>query len=85
MTAARYPLLFQLNTRVRLAELTAALGHPATLDDLGEEELDRLAGDGFDLFHLGQREGRRVRIRPNLGREPALRNGRWHLLDAAPT
>lgn len=50
MAAARYPLLFQLNTRVRLAELAAALGQPATLDDLGEEELDRLAGDGFDLL-----------------------------------
>lgn len=52
MSAPRYPALFQLNTRVRLAELAAALGRPATLDDLGETELDRLAEDGFDLLWL---------------------------------
>jgi glycosidase len=32
-----------------MAELRAALGRPATLDDVTDEELDRLARDGFDL------------------------------------
>ncbi len=49
MSAPRYPALFQVNTRVRLAELSTALGRPATLDDIPEAELDQLARDGFDL------------------------------------
>ena len=49
MPAPRYPSLFQINTRVRLSELSAVLGRPATLDDISDAELDRLAGDGFDL------------------------------------
>src|SRR5512139_2419133 len=52
MSAPRYPSLFQINTRVRLSELAAALGRPATLDDLPDAELDRLARDGFDLVWL---------------------------------
>jgi hypothetical protein len=52
MTAPRYPSLFQINTRVRLSELRAALGRPATLDDITEAELDQLARDGFDLVWL---------------------------------
>ena len=48
-TAPHYPALFQVNTRVRLAELGATLGRRATLDDIPEAELDRLARDGFDL------------------------------------
>jgi glycosidase len=54
MPAPRYPALFQVNTRVQLAELSAALGREATLDDIPDEELDRLAGDGFDfVWFLG--------------------------------
>ncbi|MGE5378446.1 MAG: alpha-amylase family glycosyl hydrolase [Bacteroidota bacterium] len=49
MTWPRYPSLFQINTRVRLTELSNALGRPATLDDIPDTELDRLAADGFDL------------------------------------
>jgi hypothetical protein len=49
MPSPRYPALFQVNTRVRLAELTSALGRKATLDDIPDDELDRLAADGFDL------------------------------------
>ncbi len=49
MTAPRYPALFQVNTRVRLSELSAELGRKATLDDVPDAELDRLAEDGFDL------------------------------------
>jgi hypothetical protein len=49
MSAPRYPALFQVNTRVRLSELAAARGRKATLDDVPDAELDRLAADGFDL------------------------------------
>ena len=49
-----YPALFQINTRVRLAELAATLGRKATLDDIPDAELDRLAADGFDfVWFLG--------------------------------
>src|SRR5512139_3220169 len=49
MSTPRYPSLFQVNTRLRLSELSAVLGRPATLDDLPDKELDQLARDGFDL------------------------------------
>jgi hypothetical protein len=49
MATPRYPALFQVNTRVRLSELAAELGREATLDDIPDAELDRLAVDGFDL------------------------------------
>jgi hypothetical protein len=45
----RYPALFQINTRVWLSELAAALGRKATFDDIPDADLDRLAADGFDL------------------------------------
>ena len=54
MTTPRYPSLFQINTRVRLSELSATLGRQATLDDMPDAELDRLARDGFDfVWFLG--------------------------------
>ena len=49
MAISRYPSLFQINTRVRLTELSNALDRPATLDDLPDAELDQLAADGFNL------------------------------------
>ena len=42
------PSLYQINTRVWLTELSRALGRPATLDDIPDAELDRLAAMGFD-------------------------------------
>jgi hypothetical protein len=48
----RYPAVLQINTRVRLSELAAALGRKATLDDIPDGELDRLAANGFDLIWL---------------------------------
>jgi glycosidase len=45
---ARYPALFQINTRVWLTELRCTLGRPATLDDLPDAAMDRLAEQGFD-------------------------------------
>ena len=43
-----HPLLYQVNTRVWLTGLSQTLGRPATLDDIPDAELDRLAKMGFD-------------------------------------
>jgi glycosidase len=48
MPTPRYPSLFQINTRVWLTELSRNLGRRATLDDIPDAELDRLAQQGFD-------------------------------------
>ena len=48
MSDPRYPSLYQINTRVWLTELRALWGKRATLDDIPEVELDRLAEMGFD-------------------------------------
>jgi glycosidase len=48
----RYPSLFQLNTRVRLTALSQEIDRPATLDDIPENDLDRLADIGFDWVWL---------------------------------
>jgi hypothetical protein len=52
MAVPRYPALYQVNTRVRLNELSRVLGRPATLDDFSDAELDRLAAQGFDWIWL---------------------------------
>jgi Alpha amylase, catalytic domain len=49
---ARYPSLFQINTRVWLTDLARRLGRRVTLDDIADEELDRLADLGFDWIWL---------------------------------
>src|SRR5262245_59451020 len=48
MAEPRSPSLYQINTRVWLTELSRTLGRPATLDDIPDAELDRVAGTGFD-------------------------------------
>lgn len=48
MAEPHYPVLYQINTRVWLTELSQQLGRPATLDDIPDAELDRLAELGFD-------------------------------------
>jgi glycosidase len=48
MSDPRYPSLYQVNTRVWLTELSRKLGRTATLDDVPDAELDRLAELGFD-------------------------------------
>ena len=47
-SAPRYPSLYQINTRVWLTELSRTLGRAATLDDVPDAALDRLAAQGFD-------------------------------------
>ncbi|MFM0351646.1 alpha-amylase family glycosyl hydrolase, partial [Paraburkholderia sp. RL17-347-BIC-D] len=48
----RYPALYQINTRVWLTGLSRVLGRSATLDDIPDAELDRLAELGFDWIWL---------------------------------
>ena len=48
MKQPTYPSLYQINTRVWLTELSSDLGRRATLDDIPDAALDRLAEMGFD-------------------------------------
>jgi hypothetical protein len=48
----RYPLLYQINTRVWLTELSRSLGRPATLDDIPDAALDQFAALGFDWIWM---------------------------------
>src|SRR5678816_2374535 len=50
--SSRCPSLYQINTRVWLTELSRGLGRKATLDDIPDAELDRVAGMGFDWVWL---------------------------------
>jgi len=52
MRLSQYPSLFQINTRVWLTELSRDLRRPATLDDIPDVALDRLAETGFDWIWL---------------------------------
>src|SRR4029453_19539220 len=50
----KYPSLYQINDRVLLNDLSRNLRRRATLDDISDPELDRLASGGFDwLWFLG--------------------------------
>src|SRR5580692_5156364 len=49
---AAYPSLYQINTRVWLTEFSRKLGRPATLDDIPDAELGRLAKIGFDWIWM---------------------------------
>jgi glycosidase len=46
--SSRNPSLYQINTRVRLTEWSRRLGRPATLRDVPDAELDRIAALGFE-------------------------------------
>jgi glycosidase len=48
----RYPSLYQVNTRVWLTGRSRDLGRAATLDDVPDAELDRLAALGLDWLWL---------------------------------
>src|SRR5262245_7934257 len=43
-----YPSLYQINTRVCMTDVARDLRRPATLDDISDIELDRIAEMGFD-------------------------------------
>ena len=46
------PSLYQINTRVWLAELSRRIGRRATLDDVPDQALDWMVGMGFDWVWL---------------------------------
>jgi glycosidase len=48
VTTPIYPSLYQINTRVLLTELSRSFGRPATLDEIPDPMLDRMAEMGFD-------------------------------------
>ncbi|MCC6510744.1 MAG: alpha-amylase [Pirellulaceae bacterium] len=47
-----HPTLFQINTRVWLTKLSRGLGRTATLDDIPDDELDRLAAIGIQWLWM---------------------------------
>jgi hypothetical protein len=54
MQASTNPLLYQINTRVWLTQLSQTLGRPATLDDLPDTALDAIGAQGFEwIYFLG--------------------------------
>lgn len=52
MASARYPLLYEIPTRVWLGEIGQGLGRPATFDDVPDAALKRIAARGFDWLWL---------------------------------
>jgi len=65
MNQSLFPALYQVNTRVWMTELSQKIGRPATLDDIPDAELDKLANFGFDwiwflsVWQTGK-EGQRI-------------------------
>lgn len=72
ITSPIYPSLYQINTRVWLTALSRIIGHKATLDDIPDSELDKLAEMGFDWiwFLSVWRTG-------DLARRVSLENPEW--------
>ncbi len=52
MTASLYPLLYQVNARVLLRQLSTQLHRAATLDDIPDAVLDAWSTSGFDWVYL---------------------------------
>ena len=72
MNQTKYPSLYQINTRVWLTQLSDDLDRPATLDDIPDGELDRLAEMGFDwIWFLS------VWTTGEKGRKVSLENQEW--------
>ena len=75
MTGPVYPSLYQINTRTWLTDWSRTVGRKATLDDIPDAELDRLAGLGFDwvwllsVWRTGLASRRVSRAIPDLRRE----------------
>jgi glycosidase len=72
MTGPAYPSLYQINTRVWLTELSRGLGRPATLDDVPDGELDRVAAMELDWVWLLS-----VWRTGPAGRQVSLTSPRW--------
>jgi hypothetical protein len=67
-----FPALYQINTRVWLTALSRRQGRAATLDDIPDAELDRIAAMGFDWVWLLS-----VWQTGRAGREESLGNPEW--------
>ena len=88
MSDVRYPMLYQINTRVWLTELSSALGRRATLDDIPDAELDRIAAMRLRLGLVAERLADRpggagdlacaCRMAPRVRRYAAGSHGRRH-------
>jgi glycosidase len=72
MRDAAHPSLYQVNTRVWLTTLSRALGRPATLGDVPDAELDRVAELGIDWVWLLS-----VWQTGPAGRQVSLTNAEW--------
>jgi Alpha amylase, catalytic domain len=72
MADPEYPSLYQINTRVWLTELSRSLGRPATLDDVPDDELDRIAAMELDWIWLLS-----VWQTGPAGRQVSLTSPRW--------
>jgi hypothetical protein len=72
MVLVHNPSLFQINTRVWLTELSLNQRLPATLDDIPDADLDRIAEMGFDWVWLLS-----VWQTGPAGREVSRRNQEW--------
>src|SRR5688572_11120551 len=65
MPTSDYPSLYQVNTRVWLTNIAGQIRRPATLDDISDHQLDRLAETGFEwiwflsVWQTGE-EGKRL-------------------------
>ena len=72
MKRYKYPSLYQINTRVWMTELSLTLGQETTLDDIPDNDLDRLADLGFNWIWLLSvwRTGK-------TGRKVSLENREW--------
>jgi hypothetical protein len=68
----RHPALLQINTRTWISERSEALERAATLDDMPDAALERIAQNGFDwVWLLG------VWQTGEAGREISLRQPEW--------
>jgi glycosidase len=67
-----FPALYQINTRVWLTALSRRQGRAATLDDIPDAELDRIATMGFEWVWLLS-----VWQTGRAGREESLGNPEW--------
>ena len=72
MDRPAFPALYQINTRVWLTALSRQQGRAATLDDIPDAELDRVAAMGFDWVWLLS-----VWQTGKAGREVSLSNPEW--------
>ena len=74
-TSSVHPVIYQINTRVWLTELSKSRGRPTTLDDIPDGELDRLGKMGFEwvwflsVWQTGEVGKRVSRVNPEWRRE----------------